>query len=1080
MHERFIFMEALEIDDPREREAHVVRACGGDDRLRARVEALLRRHEEAASCVLDREPGFDLAATADPGPLPEKPGTSVGPYRLMEAIGEGGMGIVYVAHQHRPVRRKVALKVIKPGMDTKQVIARFEAERQALALMDHPNIAKVHDAGATDSGRPYFAMELVRGIPITEYCDREQLPVPDRLELFTLVCRAVQHAHQKGVIHRDLKPTNVLVTVIDGVAVPKVIDFGVAKATGASLTERTLYTGFHHFVGTPLYMSPEQAELSGADVDTRSVVYSLGVLLNELLTGTTPFDPETFKRAAFDEMRRIIREEEPPRPSTRLSSLGATRATVSANRRADARHLDRAVRGELDWVVMKALEKDRRRRYETANDFAADVMNYLADRPVEACPPSRWYRVRKFARRNRVALGFAAFAAAGLVLAVVGLTAGLVAISREQVKSRERLALARRAADEMYTDVAREWLADREGMTPVQRKFLERALAFYERFAAEPSADPEDRHKAAQALDRVGQIRRAFGQTVEAMASSEQAVARLSALAAEYPDRPRYRRSLAEALGDLSQAQEEAGRIDEAESSLRRAIAIGEELRRAGADRLEPDGQSQLFWHHSSLAQVLVAKGWGNASRSEADRAYELAEGRLKETPKSPEARHEMALALIQRAGFSEALGRHAEAEEQERRAIAIADSLADESPSKAEYRVTLALGWNNLGARLMNQGLVHRGAARFSEARDAFQKGEAVLARLVQAYPHVVRYRAMRAQTLNNLGFALTHAGRLDEALDVHRRCLELREALTAEHPDVPEHRFDAGASLCNIAFVLKKKGDWGRALERLDGAIAHLEEALAASPGNASYGDLLQDALRARAEALLERGDHAAAAAAHRMWHGGTPDPNCGRTAFNAYLTLRDCVLAAREDARLTPERRAAAAEDYLRRARAMLDEAERNGARNSLGTVTSGVVGELAGGELTEVRDPGRATRIATEFLQGHPRDAAVWSALGLARYRAGDWDGTIRALEKSLEARGGDGRADDHALLAAAHARKGEVDEARRWFARTRGGPEEVGRADPSRSVLDEAAALLNLHREAGERRGSAPEALPESK
>src|SRR3954451_9906008 len=261
-------------------------------------------------------------------------------------------------------------------MDTKQVLARFEAERQALALMDHPSIARVLDAGATASGRPYFVLELVKGLPITEYCDREKLSIPERLELFMLVCRAVQHAHQKGIIHRDLKPSNILVTVIDGAAVPKVIDFGVAKATGGSLTERTIYTAFQQFIGTPLYMSPEQAELSGADVDTRSDVYSLGVLLYELLTGTTPFDQETFRTAAFDELRRIIREEDPPKPSMRLSSLGVMRTTISDNRKADARHLDRTVRGELDWIVMKALEKDRRRRYETANDFAADVMRY--------------------------------------------------------------------------------------------------------------------------------------------------------------------------------------------------------------------------------------------------------------------------------------------------------------------------------------------------------------------------------------------------------------------------------------------------------------------------------------------------------------------------------------------------------------------------------------------------------------------------------------------------------------------------------------------------------------------------------
>src|SRR4051794_17720717 len=408
-----IFSEALELNSTEERAAYLDRACGPDGALRGRVEGLLRAHVEGDDFLEVPAPAPTVDAPPGGAPAPEEPGMVIGPYKLLEPIGEGGMGAVYMAEQVEPVRRRVALKLIKPGMDSKQVVARFEAERQALAMMDHPNIAKVHDAGMSASGRPYFVMELVRGLPITEYCDREQLSIPERLELFTLVCRAVQHAHQKGVIHRDIKPSNVLVTVIDGVAVPKVIDFGVAKATGQSLTEKTLFTGFHQFVGTPLYVSPEQADLSGVDVDTRSDIYSLGVLLYELLTGTTPFDPETLKRAAFDEMRRIIREEEPPKPSTRLSSLGDRLSIVSARRKADARHLERAVRGELDWIVMKALEKDRRRRYETANAFAADVERYLADQPVEACPPSAGYRLRKFLRRNQGPV------AAGLALAAL-------------------------------------------------------------------------------------------------------------------------------------------------------------------------------------------------------------------------------------------------------------------------------------------------------------------------------------------------------------------------------------------------------------------------------------------------------------------------------------------------------------------------------------------------------------------------------------------------------------------------------------------------------------------------------------
>ncbi|HKB38840.1 MAG TPA: protein kinase [Gemmataceae bacterium] len=322
----------------------------------------------------------------------------------MEQVGEGGFGVVFMAEQTQPVRRRVALKVLKPGMDTRQVVARFEAERQALALMDHPNIAHVFDGGETASGRPYFVMELVKGVPITDFCDQSRLPVRERLGLFVDVCQAVQHAHQKGIIHRDLKPSNVLVTLHDDKAVVKVIDFGVAKATGQQLTDKTLFTGIAQMIGTPLYMSPEQAQMSGLDVDTRSDIYSLGVLLYELLTGTTPFDKERLRTVGYDEIRRMIREEEPPRPSTRISTLGQAATTASAQRRSDPRRLSQLFRGELDWIVMKALEKDRNRRYETASGLARDIERYLHDEPVLACPPSPGYRFRKFVRRNRARL----------------------------------------------------------------------------------------------------------------------------------------------------------------------------------------------------------------------------------------------------------------------------------------------------------------------------------------------------------------------------------------------------------------------------------------------------------------------------------------------------------------------------------------------------------------------------------------------------------------------------------------------------------------------------------------------------
>jgi len=487
-----IFLAAAELPTPQQRKAFLDAACESNPALRREVEELLEHDERAGSFL--RSPALQRPTETLP-PITERPGTEVGPYKLLEQIGEGGFGVVFMAEQMHPVRRKVALKVIKPGMDTRQVIARFEAERQALALMDHPNIARVLDAGETNTGRPYFVMELVKGIPITQYCDEAELPTRERLELFVSVCHAVQHAHLKGIIHRDLKPSNVLVTLHDGAPVVKVIDFGVAKATGQQLTEKTLFTGFAQMIGTPLYMSPEQAALSGLDIDTRSDIYSLGVLLYELLTGTTPLAGEKLKQAAFDEIRRLIREEEPQKPSTRIHTMGASASTISAQRKTEPHKLQQLLRNELDWIVMQALEKDRTRRYETAVGLARDVQRYLDDQPVEACPPSSAYRLKKFIRRNRIAFVSGSLVAGALLLGAVVSTSLAVVAHRHRTLAIH----ARNEAQEHLQSEERQRRRAEEATAKVLAESEQRRQAM---IAAEEAMAREKQAKEEQALLR--------------------------------------------------------------------------------------------------------------------------------------------------------------------------------------------------------------------------------------------------------------------------------------------------------------------------------------------------------------------------------------------------------------------------------------------------------------------------------------------------------------------------------------------------------------------------------------------------
>ncbi len=579
--EEAIFARALLLSADR-RAAYLDEACGGDATRRKAIEELLRVHEDDAKFMdVDAQQAgklLTLVRAARPAAA-EAPGDRLGRYKLLQKIGEGGCGTVYMAEQEEPVRRRVALKVIKLGMDTREVIARFEAERQALAMMDHPSIARVFDAGETETGRPYFVMELVRGIKITDYCDQHSLPTAERLQLFAQVCHAVQHAHQKGVIHRDLKPSNILVTLHDGTPLPKVIDFGIAKATQGRLTDATLFTAFEQFIGTPAYMSPEQAQLSSMDVDTRSDIYSLGVLLYELLTGRTPFEPKELMQAGVDEMRRQIREVEPPRPSTRLRALEPAMLTTTAQRRhIDAPKLINQINGDLDWIVMRCLDKDRTRRYETAVSIAQDLRRYLQNEPVEARPPTALYRFRKLVRRHRMTT-----AAVAALMIGSGLAAWqAVRATRAETASRAEAEKSRQVADFLQAtlgEIGPDVLRGRD--TSLLKEMLDRAA---KRVSAELGGQPEAQRDLYHTLGWSYYGMSDFA-NAEAMFQAALVIARQRGVPGEIADK----------LNQIAMAVLDGGDPVRSEPLLREALA------------LVPATQRDTLWLRHDLLRVLAS-----------------------------------------------------------------------------------------------------------------------------------------------------------------------------------------------------------------------------------------------------------------------------------------------------------------------------------------------------------------------------------------------------------------------------------------------------------------------------------------
>jgi serine/threonine protein kinase len=787
--EATIFLAARQMGLAQGRQAYLEEACGGDARLRARVEALLKVHDEDKD-FLAAPSGEVSSITAEQ--VAEGPGSKIGRYRLLEVIGEGGFGKVFLAEQQHPVVRQVALKIVKPGMDTREVVARFESERQALALMDHASIAQILDGAETASGRPYFVMELVRGEPITEYCDRKCLPARERLELFVTVCRAVQHAHQKGVIHRDIKPSNVMVAMHEGAPVVKVIDFGVAKAIGQELTNKTLLTGHGKIIGTPAYMSPEQAQMTGLDIDTRSDIYSLGVLLYELLTGTTPIDSSKLRHASVAEMQRLIQEEEPPRPSARLTTSSATATSIAAKRGTSPTHLARFVSGDLDWIVMKALEKDRNRRYATALGLSEDIERYLRGEAILARPPSALYRLGKFSRRHRNAmLSLAAVAIVSIIGAMVAVWQAVEATRAKHdalaSAAAERSARDTAEAKEKETRAILEFMQNRIlaaarpkgkegglGREVSLRRAVEASLPFVEKsFVDQPLIEARLRVTLGDSFELLGEPKTALEQYLKARAIYS------ARLGPDHPDTLTSMHGLAGAWAAMGKYQE--------------SFELRKETLRLRQQKLGPD--------HPETLETMGSLAGSYADLGHYDQALELDQKTLalrkaKLGPDHPETIHSMSnLAL----DYS-LLGRFTDALKLQEEALSLT-----KAKSGSEHADTLATMVNlaNTYADL------HRYADAVALRLETLRLQKSILG---ADHPHTL-------STMQNLANTYGFMGRYSDALKLHQETLDLRRAKFG-----PDHS-ETLMSMWGVASNLIKLNRGKEAIPIIDDCLARAE---------------------------------------------------------------------------------------------------------------------------------------------------------------------------------------------------------------------------------------------------------------